>query len=49
LMGVFRGRLVPASTLFELHKMRWGICSEELCFDNPRQATMFGMGRCDVL
>ena len=37
--------ILPTSVNLAPHRMRWGICTEEICFSNPAVGAFFGMGR----
>lgn len=37
--------IVPMSVLMDPRKMRWTVCTEEICFDDPKIGAFFGLGK----
>jgi hypothetical protein len=37
--------VTPARVALHTHRMRWTVCTEELCFQHPAIAAFFGAGK----
>lgn len=42
---MFQSAILPADVRWSASKMRWGVCTEEICFSSPGVASFMGMGK----
>jgi monolysocardiolipin acyltransferase len=42
---MFQAALLPADVRWSAKRMRWGVCTEEICFSSPAIASFMGMGK----